>query len=602
MPMAPGLRPALSLAALVLVAPAMAQPNLLQEASQRFHPVVSSGGMVAAQEVRAAAVGAQILRQGGNAVDAAVATSFALAVTLPQAGNLGGGGFLVLWLPRGSAAAAESFPQARAIGRGVSVAVNFREMAPLAARPDLFLRPDGSVDRERATRSLLSTAVPGTVAGLSLVQRRYGRLPLRVVVQPAVTLAAQGFPVGVELSESLQAAAPLLKADPSSARQFFKADGTAYRPGEILRQPLLAASLRRIASEGEAGFYRGPVAAALTTLMRQRGGLITQADLDRYRAQWLSPLQGQFRGYRVVTMPPPSGGGATLLQLLNVLAPLDLGRTGLNSAASLHPMVEAMNLAYRDRNRLLGDPDQVAIPLDRLLSARYADQQRQRLRADRHRPAAELEAEASPLTGGTNTTHISVADRDGGLVATTTTLNTAYGNGISVPGAGFLLNNEMDDFTAKPGAANAYGLRQGEQNAIAPGKRPLSSMTPTLVFTPAGEPLLATGSPGGSRIITTVLQVLLNRLVHGLNLASAVAAPRIHSQLWPDQIAMEQGISPDTQRLLEAMGHKLALTFAMGSANSVEVRYDANSGRVPRGSLGVADPRRRDAAAVGERP
>jgi gamma-glutamyltranspeptidase/glutathione hydrolase len=536
-------------------------------------------------------------------VDAAVATAFALAVTLPQAGNLGGGGFLVLWLPHGSAAAAaEPLPQARAIGRGLAVAVNFREMAPLAARPDLFLRPDGSVDRERATRSLLSTAVPGTVAGLSLVQRRYGRLPLRVVVQPAVTLAAQGFPVGVELSESLQAAAPLLKADPSSARQFFKADGTAYRPGEILRQPLLAASLRRIASEGEAGFYRGPVAAALTTLMRQRGGLITQADLDRYRAQWLSPLQGQFRGYRVVTMPPPSGGGATLLQLLNVLAPLDLGRTGLNSAASLHPMVEAMNLAYRDRNRLLGDPDQVAMPLDRLLSPRYADQQRQRLRADRHRPAAELEAEASPLTGGTNTTHISVVDRDGGLVATTTTLNTAYGNGISVPGAGFLLNNEMDDFTAKPGAANAYGLRQGEQNAIAPGKRPLSSMTPTLVFTPAGEPLLATGSPGGSRIITTVLQVLLNRLVHGLNLASAVAAPRIHSQLWPDQIAMEQGISPDTQRLLEAMGHKLTLTFAMGSANSVEVRYDANSGRVPRGSLGVADPRRRDAAAVAERP
>ena len=530
MPMAPGLRPGLSLAALVLVAPAMAQPNLLQEASQRFHPVVSSGGMVAAQEARAAAVGAQILRQGGNAVDAAVATSFALAVTLPQAGNLGGGGFLVLWLPQGSAAAnasataaADPLPQARAIGRGVAVAVNFRETAPLAARPNLFLRPDGSVDRERATRSLLSTAVPGTVAGLTLVQRRYGRLPLRVVVQPAVTLAAEGFPVGVELSESLQAAAPLLKADPSSARQFFKADGTAYRPGEILRQPLLAGSLRRIASAGEAGFYRGPVAAALTALMRKRGGLITQADLDRYRAQWLSPLQGQFRGYRVVTMPPPSGGGATLLQLLNVLAPLDLGSTGLNSAPRLHPMVEAMNLAYRDRNRLLGDPDQVAMPLDRLLSARYADQQRQRLRADRHRPAAELEAEASPLGGGTNTTHISVVDRDGGLVATTTTLNTAYGNGISVPGAGFLLNNEMDDFTAKPGAANAYGLRQGEQNAIAPGKRPLSSITPTLVSTPAREPPPATGSPGVCRPIPTVVSGWLNLLVHGL----PPAAPRV---------------------------------------------------------------------------
>ena len=265
-------------------------------------------------------------------------------------------------------------------------------------------------------------------------------------------------------------------------------------------------------------------------------------------------------------------------------------------------MVEAMNLAYRDRNRLLGDPEQVAMPLQQLLSAAHARRQRQQIRLDRHRPAAELEAEPGISGGGTNTTHLSVVDRDGGLVATTTTLNTAYGNGITVPGAGFLLNNEMDDFTAKPGAANAYGLRQGSQNAIAPGRRPLSSMTPTLVFRADGSPLLATGSPGGSRIITTVLQVLLNRLLHGLNLASAVAMPRIHSQLWPDQISIEQGISPDTVRLLEQRGHSVQLVPSMGSANSVEVRYPAAGAAEPSGSYGVADPRRLDAAAVAERP
>jgi len=595
-------------AAVLLVAPAHA--NLLQEQAQRFHPIESSGGMVAAQEARAAAVGAAILGRGGNAVDAAVATSFALAVTLPQAGNLGGGGFLVLWLPRNgrivtcrAVARTAPVPEAIQLGRGEAVALNFRETAPQAARADLFLNADGSVNRERALRSLLSTAVPGTVAGLTQVQARYGCLPLRQVMQPAIELAQRGFPVGVELSRSLEAAAPLLKADPSSARQFFQADGSAYPPGALLRQPQLAASLRCIAQAGAACFYRGRLAQQLAALMRQGGGLITAADLAAYRAPWARPLQTRFRGTTVLTMPPPSGGGATLLQLLKVLEPLDLAATGLNSAATIHRLVEAMNLAYRDRNRLLGDPDQVAMPLDRLLSDRYAAAQRQRIQANRHRPAAALEAEPSPSTEGTNTTHLSVVDRDGGLVATTTTLNTAYGNGITVPGAGFLLNNEMDDFTAQPGAPNAYGLRQGAQNAIAPGRRPLSSMTPTLVFRADGAPLLATGSPGGSRIINTVLQVLLNRLVYGLNLASAVAEPRIHSQLWPDQISIEQGISPDTVRLLEQWGHTLRLVPAMGSANSVEVRYASEAaGARPTGSLGVADPRRLDAAAIAQPP
>ena len=565
--------------------------------------------MVAAQEARAAAVGASILHQGGNAVDAAVATCFALAVTLPQAGNLGGGGFLVLWLPQ--ADAKRAWAPAVPIGRGQAVALNFRETAPLAVRPELFLRADGSVDRIKATRSLLSTGVPGTVAGLTLAQARYGRLPLKRVLAPAIELAERGFPVGVELAESLAAAAPLLQADPSSRRQFFKPGGQPYRPGEILRQGDLARSLRRIASEGAPGFYGGPVARALAALMAQRGGLITTADLAAYRARWQAPLQGRFRGYPVLTMPPPSGGGITLLQLLNVLEPLKLEASGANSAATIHRLVEAMNLAYRDRNRLLGDPDHVAMPLEQLQSSAYAALQRSRLDLNRHRPAAQLEADPTALGGGSNTTHVSVADRQGGLVAVTTTLNGAYGNGISVPGAGFLLNNELDDFSLKPGSANGYGLVQGAVNAIAPGRRPLSSMTPTLVFRPSGEPLLATGSPGGSRIITTVLQVLLNRLVFGLNLASSVAAPRIHSQLWPDQISLEEGISPDTRRLLEAMGHKLVAVPAMGSANSVEVvpakgvrpGPGIGSGRTRSGgSLGVADPRRRDAAAVAEGP
>ncbi len=613
-PCSPALfRSASALIAAVLALPLAGRANPLQEGRQRFQPQWSAGGMVASQERLASEAGAAVLRQGGNAVDAAVATAFALAVTLPQAGNLGGGGFAVLWLPgpspaRGRGCLPVQRPGASgpelAIGRGVAVAVNFRETAPLAATPRMFLDADGHVDRQRATRSLLSTAVPGTPAGLLLAQRCYGRLPLARVMAPAIALAEQGFAVGPELSRSLRQAAPLLQADPTSRQLFFQpprqagAEPQPYRPGQLLRQPQLAASLRRIAAAGEAGFYQGPSAQALVELMRERGGLIRQADLDAYRAQLVQPLRARFRGATVLGMPPPSSGGVTLLQLLRILEPLPLERWGLNSAAGIHALVEAMNLAYRDRNQWLGDPDQVAIPLERLLSADHASALRGQLDLDRHRAAATLAPPSAPRREGPNTTHLSVADRNGGLVALTTTLNFAYGNGVSVPGAGFLLNNEMDDFTASPGQPNAYGLVQGEANAIAPGKRPLSSMSPTLVFRPDGSPWLATGSPGGSRIITTVLQVLLGRLVHGLNLASAVASPRVHSQLWPDQISHEQGISPDTLELLRRRGHQLELAPAMGSANSVEVLQPA-AGELGR-SLGVADPRRLDAAAVAE--
>ncbi len=586
--------------------------NSLQESQERFHPVPSSGGIVAAQDGHAAEAGARQLRAGGNAVDGAVATAFALAVTHPQAGNLGGGGFLVLWLPgpsparlRGCVPPMGPSPELP-IGTGTAVAINFREQAPRAATPGLFLKADGTVDRQRATRSLLSSAVPGTVAGLVLAQRCYGRLPLAQVLAPAIALAEGGFPVSSALSGAFAAAAPQLQADPTARALFYRyrrapagssapgstpADLRAPRPGERLRQPDLARTLRRIAARGEAGFYEGPVAQSLTALMARRGGLITPADLGAYRAQLVAPLQRRFQGHPILSMPPP-GGGLTLLQLLALLEPFPLQTSGLNSARSIHLFAEASNLAYRDRNDLLGDPAQIAIPSQQLLEEPYLAALRQQISLDRHRLPGSLAPRPRWLEG-TNTTHLSVADRQGGLVALTTTLNFPFGNGIAVPGAGFLLNNEMDDFTASPGTPNAFGLVQGQANAIAPGRRPLSSMAPTLVFRPDGRPWIATGSPGGSRIITTIAQVLLNRLVQGRNLATAVAAPRVHSQLWPDALSHEEGLSPDTLLLLQGMGQTLRLVPAMGAAHSVEVRAQG-------GSEAAVDPRRPDGAAVPE--
>jgi gamma-glutamyltranspeptidase/glutathione hydrolase len=590
-------------------APSIPTPtiNTLLESQERFHPVPSSGGIVAAQDDPAAEAGARQLRAGGNAVDGAVASAFALAVTHPQAGNLGGGGFLLLWLPGPSPARARGCVPSRGpsperpIGKGTAVAINFREQAPRAASEAMFLKADGTVDRQRATHSALSTAVPGTVAGLVLAQRCYGRLPLAQVMAPAIALAEGGFAVSPALSGAFTAAAPQLQADPAARALFYRprpgAAGSgpagleAPRPGEVLRQPELARTLRRIAAQGHWGFYAGPVAQALTGMMGQRGGLITAADLLAYRAQLVAPLHRRFQGHPILSMPPP-GGGLTLLQLLALLEPFPLQASGPNSARSIHWFAEASNLAYRDRNALLGDPAQIAIPSPQLLGAPYLATLRQQITPDRHRPPASLPARP-PWEEGPNTTHLSVADRQGGLVALTTTLNFPFGNGIAVPGAGFLLNNEMDDFTASPGTPNAFGLVQGQANAIAPARRPLSSMAPTLVFQPDGRPWIATGSPGGSRIITTIAQVLLQRLVHGRNLATAVSAPRVHSQLWPDTLSHEEGISPDTLQLLQTMGHTLRLAPAMGAAHSVEVRAEG-------GSQAAIDPRRPDGAAAPE--
>lgn len=576
--------------------------TVLQERQQRSQPVWGPRGMVAAGEPLAAEAGARMLRDGGNAVDAAVATSFALAVTLPGSTGLGGGGFLLQWLPGPSpaarperaAACAEAMRRERRVGDGRAVGLDFREAAPGRSRPDQFAAASGGVDRQRATRSLQSTAVPGLVAGLVLAQRCYGRLPLAQVLAPAIQLARQGMPVSRTLSQSLQAAAPLLRADATSRALFFHADGRALQPGETLRQPALATTLARIAERGEAGFYRGATAEALLRVMASGGGLIRPEDLRAYRARPVTPLEIRFRGHPVLGLPPPAGG-VTVLQLLRLLEPFDLAATGLNSAASLHLLVEAMNLVFQQRNARLGDPGGAPFEAQSFLGDQAITALRRRIDPQRHRPASQLLQRPAPREGS-DTTHLSVVDAEGGLVALTSSINFAYGNGVSVPSAGFLLNNHMDDFSSQPGAANAFGLVQGTANAIAPGRRPLSSMAPTLVFRPDGSPWIATGSPGGSRIGTTVVQVLLNRLVHGLNLASAIAEPRLHSQLLPDRVDLEQGFSPDTLKLLLQRSHTLRPSAAMGAANSVE-RLSASEGG---GSFGVTDPRRAWALAQPE--
>ena len=558
--------------------------NPLQESGQRFHPVHSSLGIVSSQERLASEVGALMLRKGGNAIDAAVATAFALSVTLPQAGNLGGGGFLVFWYA----------PERK------SYALNFREIAPRSAHRDLFLDPDGEVSKSKEFFSLLSTGVPGSVAGLLKAQERFGRLSRVDVMAPSIQLADDGFVIYPQLADSLKRAFPRLRQDPTARSLFYRqvelpgggAQWIPYQSGELLRQPELAQSLKLISLKGTSAFYEGKIAHQIVALMKSQGGLIDHRDLANFTAPWVEPVKGVFRGHTVISMPPPSSGGITLLQILKLIDPFDLEALGSNSADSIHLLTESMNLAYRDRNQFLGDPDQIDIPMRRLLSQSYIDRLRDQLNLASHTSAADLAGQA-PLSSGVNTTHLSVADRDGSLVALTTTLNFAYGNGIAVPGSGFLLNNELADFTAKPGVPNAYGLVQGEQNAVASSRRPLSSMTPTIVLSKEGDSWLATGSPGGSRIITTVVQVLLNRIVHGLNLATSVATPRIHSQLWPDSLQLEQGFSPDTVELLKQRGHALRFTRSMGSANSVELKPNG-------GSFGVADPRRPEGAAIAE--
>jgi len=541
----------------------------------RIHPVRAANGMVVSQEATAARVGVEVLRQGGHVVDAAVAVGFALAVTLPQAGNLGGGGFLLV-----HDAAKER-----------AETVDFRETAPAAARRDFFLTAQGDVDVTRIRSHHQAAAVPGTVAGLALAHLRHGRLPWRRLVEPAIRLAEAGIPVTPELARSLDAARGRMAPWPASRKVFFKPDGSAYPPGEILKQPELAASLKLIAEQGPSAFYEGEIAGKLVADMEAHQGLITLEDLKNYRAVIREPVRGTYRGYEIVSMPPPSSGGVLLIQLLNVLETWPLGELGHNSAVTIHRMAEAMKLAYADRSEYLGDPDFVTVPVAGLTAKAYARERAAGIDLERARPSAQIKPGRPGRGEGEQTTHYSVADRHGNAVAVTTTLNASYGSGIVAAGTGILLNNEMDDFAAKPGVPNAYGLVGGDANAVGPGRRPLSSMSPTLVLR-NGEVVLVTGSPGGSRIITTVLQVLSNVMDHGMNIAEATVAPRVHHQWLPDELRVEEGLRPETVRLLEKRGHRVVVQDAMGSTQSIV--------RTPEGMLhGFSDTRQPGGLAVG---
>jgi len=528
-----------------------------------FNPVAARQGMVVSSEPLASEAGLEILRAGGNAVDAAVAVGFALAVTHPEAGNIGGGGFMLI----------------RQAG-GESAVVDYREEAPAAASRNMFLDAHGELIPGASTEGGLAAAVPGTVAGLALAHQKYGKLRWARVLRPAIRLAESGFPVSYELSESLRADRELLSKS-AETRRIFLHNGRFYEPGEVFRQPELARTLRQIAVGGPGVFYRGPIARAIAASMEKHHGLIKLDDLRQYQAKIRPPLRGDFRGFEILTVPPPSSGGVGLLEMLNVLEPMDLGEP--NSFQSIHRMAETMRRAYADRAAYLGDADFVPVPVAGLTSKKYAAI----LRDDILQARAELAVQAgSPAEfESAQTTHFSVVDAAGNAVANTYTLNGSYGNGLTVEGAGFLLNNEMDDFAAKPGEPNMFGLVQGEANAVGPHKRPLSSMTPTIVAKD-GKVRLVLGSPGGGTIINTVLQVLLNVLVFKMNIRQAVTAPRFHHQWMPDQLTLERwGFSADTVQKLHEAGYKVHFRERMGACEAIEV--DPKTGW----RFGAADPR-----------
>jgi gamma-glutamyltranspeptidase / glutathione hydrolase len=540
-------------------------------------PVIARHGMVVTQEAAASRVGLDILKRGGNAVDAAVAVGFALAVSLPRAGNLGGGGFMLIHRAE----------------LGQTIAIDYRESAPAATTKDVFLDANGEADPFKSRYSGLAIGVPGTVAGLELAWRKYGsgKFSLADLIAPAIALARQGLTVDDDVADSLPLAARALASHPSSARIYLRPDGSIPRTGDHIALDDLAGTLQTIAANGAAGFYAGPVAQRIVEAVRAAGGRMTIADLANYRAVEREPVSGTYRGFAVVSMPPPSSGGAHIIEILNILEGFPIAAQGLNSAASLHEIAEAEKLAYADRAAYLGDPDFLKIPLSGLTSKPYAEHLRALIAPDRARPAADVRPGEPQRYEGDQTTHFSIVDEDGNAVANTYTLNVPYGSGLVAEGTGVLLNNELDDFAAKPGAANVYGLLGGNANAPGPIKRPLSSMSPTLVFKD-GKLRIATGSPGGSTIISVVLQVILNVIDHGLNVAEAENAPRAHDQLWPDELRIERGMSLDTIRLLEAMGHKVVVRDAMGSANTIL--------RAPDGELeGASDLRQRGTLAVG---
>jgi gamma-glutamyltranspeptidase/glutathione hydrolase len=577
----PMIRPltALATAALIALAPSglSAQEAAIYSSMDAVHPVWAKSAMVSVQEAVAAEVGLQVLKDGGNAVDAGVAVALALAVTLPRAGNLGGGGFMMVH-------DAET---------GETRAIDYREMAPASATRDMYLDADGNADSTLSRFHGLAVGVPGTVAGMQLALETYGTMTLEQAAAPAIRLAEDGILVTADLADSLKALEKRMKTWPATAAIFYKEDGSFYEPGDVLKQPDLAATLKKIAAEGPDGFYRGEVAEKIAASVQEAGGSMTVEDLANYRAVIRAPVTGTYRGHEIVSMPPPSSGGTHIIQILNVMEGYPIGFLGHNSSDTIHLMAEAMKRAYADRSEYLGDPDFVDVPVKALTSKDYAAKIRDGISLNRATPSATIKPGKLAPYESDQTTHFSIVDKDGNAVSNTYTLNFSYGSGMTAAGTGVLLNNEMDDFSAKPGVPNAYGLIGGEANAVEPGKRPLSSMSPTIVLKD-GKPFLVTGSPGGSRIITTTLQVISNMIDHGMNVAEATHAARIHHQWLPDEIRVEDGgLSRDTVAALEAKGHTIAVKSVMGSTQSIHV--DTDKGLL----LGASDPRRTGSATVG---
>ena len=558
------------------ILPAIALDGRGSIVAQQRPAVSTRHGMVVAQEKLAARVGADILRQGGNAVDAAVATAFAMAVTYPRAGNIGGGGFMVIHLK----------------DRGDDIAIDYRETAPAATTAETFLGADGKPDNAKSRDSALSIGVPGTVAGLALALEKYGsgKFNLARLLQPAIVLARDGFVLDDDMADTLPAAQRRMAKWQASVKIFSQADGTWLRGGDRLVQTDLAATLSAIAEQGPRGFYEGPIAEKLANAVRDAGGIMTNDDLKSYSAVIRKPVRGSYRGYDVVSMPLPSSGGTVLLESLNILEGFPLAEMTQGSPASLHLLIEAMKRAYADRARYLGDPAFVNAPVPVMLSKDYAARQRASIDPD-HATASADAAAIKPLREGSNTTHFSVIDDFGNAVSNTYTLNFPYGVGLIAEGTGVLLNNELDDFTAAPGASNAFGLVGFEANLPGPGKRPLSSMSPTILLKD-GKPVLVTGSPGGSRIISTVLQVIVNVLDYHMDVLAAVSAPRLHHQWMPDEVRVERGFSEDVLAQLRAMGHHIVEPMGQTSANSIAVVGDE--------ALGAPDPRTRGAEAAAQ--
>lgn len=538
-----------------------------------FHPVVANNGMVATEQELASRIGLDILKAGGNAVDAAVGIGFALAVALPNAGNLGGGGFMMVHDAK----------------TGKSVALDFREVAPLKATRNMYLDDKGNVINGKSLYTHYAVGVPGTVAGMEHALKKWGTMPLDKVIAPSIALAEKGFPVSETLAKILRQEQKNMGKWPATTEIFWK-DGAPLKRGDLLVQKDLAQSMRLIAQQGAKAFYEGAIAQKIAAEMAPHAGAVTLQDLREYKVAEREPVRGTYRGHEVVTMPPPSSGGTHLVQILNMLEQWPLAQWGQNSAQTLHHMAESSKLAYADRSEYLGDPDFVKIPLKGLTSKRYAESLAKTIDPNRARPAKEIKPGQPQPYESDQTTHYSVVDKAGNAVAVTYTLNTNFGSGIVAKGTGILLNNEMDDFAAKPGVANAYGLVGGDANAVAAKKRPLSSMTPTLVLKD-GKPTLVTGSPGGARIITTVLQTVVNTIDFGNNPAEAAAAPRVHHQWTPDELRVEKGLSPDTLALLKQRGHNIAVKPSMGRTQTIQIR---------NGMLyGYSDPRNPDGQTLG---